>query len=249
MKQIRKKKHPIFNGFKGFLKIFKRKPKTLYLGEKPTEPCIVLSNHVGSSGPLTYELFADYQFRFWGTYEMNGDFKTLYKYLSKTFYHEKLHMPLWLARIWCVIAAPVAKGFYKGLELISTYTDMRFWGTLKESIETLQNGKSLIIFPEDSSIGYFDKMTHFFSGFIVLAKQALIKGLNLPIYITYFSKKHKTILYDKPILCSELLSTGETKEEIAERFLARSNYLGEQIGKMVKEEKKAKKEKKSKKNG
>ncbi len=229
MKQIRKKKHPIFNGFKGFLKIFKKKPDMVYLGEKPKEPCIILSNHVGSSGPLTYELFADFQFRFWGTHEMNGDFKTLYKYLSKDFYHAKLHMPLWLSRIWCVIAAPVAHGFYKGLELISTYKDMRFWGTIKESVETLKSGKSLIVFPEDSTHGYYDSLTHFFNGFIILAEACLKKVADIPVFFAYYSKKLKTILFDKPVSCSELLNSAQSKNEIAENARIKINALGEKI--------------------
>ena len=243
MKQIRKKKHPIFNGFKAFLRLFKKKPKMVYLGKQPKEPCIILSNHVGSSGPITYELHADFQFRFWGTYEMNGDFKTLYKYLSKDFYHAKLHMPLWLSRIWCVIAAPVAHGFYKGLELISTYKDTRFWGTMKESLATLQDGKSLIIFPEDSTHGYYDNLQFFFSGFTLLAKACVQKDLDVPIYFAYYSKKHKTIMFDKPTTCSELLNSAPTKEEIAENTRVRINALGEEINKKAEEELHAKKKK------
>jgi 1-acyl-sn-glycerol-3-phosphate acyltransferase len=71
---------------RGLVKIFIRKPKMIYLGEKVEPQSVLLSNHVGSSGPLTLECyFKDQPFRFWGTYEMNGSLKEVYKYLSEIY--------------------------------------------------------------------------------------------------------------------------------------------------------------------
>ena len=198
---------------KGFLKIFIRKPKIIYLGEeKIEEKSIILSNHVGSSGPLTLECyFKEQPFRFWGTYEMNGNLKMVYKYLSEVFYHQKKGWNLTLARIFCVIAAPLVKMFYSGLNLISTYPDMRFKSTLQESKKTLESGQSLIIFPEDSSKGYFDELTSFYS--------------DMPIYASYLNKKTKVHVISEKIMFSELVKDGFDRDVIAKQMLEKVNGL------------------------
>lgn len=98
---------------------------------------------------------------------MNSGLKSTYNYLTNNYYTKKKHWNLHLARIFCLIAAPLCNLFYKGLNLISTYPDTRFRKTLKESIKTLQSGTNLIIFPEASENGYFDELTLFHEGSVV----------------------------------------------------------------------------------
>ena len=162
---------------------------------------------------------------------MNSDFKTMYQYLSKIYFHQKKHWPLWISRIFCLIATPVMKGMYKGLEVISTYSDMRLKGTISTSVEVLEEGYDLVIFPEDSSHGYFDKMTKFFPGFLLLAKTCYRKGIDTLIFVAYYSKAKKKIVIDKPIKFSELVNKyeGLSFEEIAQKMLERCNQLGEDI--------------------
>ena len=135
-----------FKIFKGFLKVFIRKTEFIFLNEKLDGPYIILSNHSAASGPLGYEIHYQDPFRFWGTFEMNSGLKSTYNYLTNNYYTKKKHWNLHLARIFCLIAAPLCNLFYKGLNLISTYPDTRFRKTLKESINTLQSGTNLIIF-------------------------------------------------------------------------------------------------------
>ena len=211
---------------RGLVKIFIRKPKTIYLGEKVEKQSVILSNHVGSAGPLTLECyFKDQPFRFWGTYEMNGNLKDVYKYLSEVFYHQKKGWNLTLARIFCVIAAPLVRCFYAGLNLISTYPDMRFKSTLQESKKTYESGQSLIIFPEDSSKGYFDELTSFYGGFAVFANMLYKKGIDVPIYASYLNKKTKTHVISEKMMFSELVKDGFDKEKLAKQMLDKVNGL------------------------
>ena len=223
----KKKKHPLFDKVKFILRIFKKKHKVIYLGEKVEKSSIILSNHVGALGPLSWELYTEFPFRFWGTFEMNSDLKTLYHYLSKVYFHQKKHWPIWLSNIFCLIAAPIMKALYKGLEVISTYTDLRLKGTINKSIEILEEGYNIIIFPEDSSNGYFDKLTKFYSGYLFLAKNCYIRGNDISIFIAYYNKKLKQITIDKPIKYSELIKKypNLSSEEISDKLLNRCNQL------------------------
>lgn len=47
-----KKRGKFFTFFKGFLRIFTRKPKIINLNDKIEDRAIYLSNHSGSSGPF-----------------------------------------------------------------------------------------------------------------------------------------------------------------------------------------------------
>ena len=127
-----------FRGLKKFMKLFKKKPEFIFLGEEFSDKSIVVSNHEGTSAPLALELYSNMRFRFWGAYEMNSGLIKLYKYQTRVYYHEKKHWNLHLARLFCLLASPLTNLFYKGLDLISTYKDARFKTTLKESIEALK---------------------------------------------------------------------------------------------------------------
>ena len=212
---------------KGFLKIFIKKPQYVFLGEEfDDEPSIILSNHIGAIGPLTHELYFPKPFRFWGTYEMNSGLKGVYKYLTEVYYTKKKHWKPFLAKVFCLLAAPLTNMFYKGLNLISTYPDYRFRKTLLESLKTIKEGQSLIIFPEDSSNGYFDEISKFFAGFVVFAKNCLKRGIDLKICQTYYRKKEKIFIIDQPIRFSELLKRFNSKQEVADFVCNRVNELG-----------------------
>lgn len=221
----RKKNRRWFLGiFKCIAKLLVRKPKFIYLGEKVKPGSIVLSNHAAKDGPLALECyFKDTPFRFWGTHEMNEGLGSVYKYQADIFYHQKKHWPLWLARIACVIISPITYFFYRGLNLISTYPDHRLRRTFKESIETLQDDQAVIIFPEDSSQGYFDNLLSFHGGFFSLAKICYNKGMDVPLYVIYYKKKARQVIIDKPMLYSQLKDF--SREEISKKLCDRANEL------------------------
>ena len=203
-----------------------KKPTFVYLGEEIGNGGIILSNHEGTDAPMSLELYLDKPIRMWGAYQMNSGVVKMYQYQSRVYYHEKKHWNLHLARLFCLIASPVTNLFYKGLNLISTYRDVRFRKTIRESIEALQEGYNIVIFPEDSTKGYMEELEGFLAGFVLLAEACKKRGMDLPIYVTYFRKKDCTYVVDKPVTYSQLCKTGGTKEEIARRLVERCNELG-----------------------
>jgi hypothetical protein len=218
---------PWFRFLKKIMRIFVKESKFTYLGgEKINEPTIILSNHVGTSAPLAFELYGKTHLRFWGAHEMNSGLVALYKYQTRIFYHEKKHWNLHLARLFCLIASPLTNMFYKGLELISTYHDIHFKKTIDESIETLKNGKSIVIFPEISDKGYLDELEGFHHGFALLCSVLMRKGIDVPITVAYYKKNEKNYIIDKPVMLSELFVEGVSREEIAIKLCNRCNELG-----------------------
>lgn len=203
-----------------------KEPEFIYLGEKFGNGGVILSNHEGTDAPMSLEIYCDKPLRMWGASEMNSGLIKMYKYQTRVYYHEKKHWNLHLARLFCLIASPLTNLFYKGLNLISTYRDGRFMKTLRESVEAIKNGENIVIFPEVSDKGYLAELEGFHPGFVALCEVCKKKGIDLPIYVTYFRKSDLKYIVDKPVLYSELTANGESREQVIERLLNRCNELG-----------------------
>ena len=223
---VKKKRVWWFKILKQIMKIRYKKPAFIYLGEKFGNGSIILSNHEGTDAPMSLEIYNTSPTRMWGAHEMNSGLVKLYKYQTRIYYHEKKHWNLHLARLFCLLASPLTYIFYKGLNLISTYKDARFSKTIRESIEAIKKGENIVIYPENSEKGYLAQLEGFFAGFVVLADTCKKKGIDVPIYVTYFRKSDKVYIIDKPVLYSELSSNGEKKNEIADKLRLKCNELG-----------------------
>ena len=215
-----------FRFMKKLMKCRYKEPQFIYLGEPFGNGGIILSNHEGTDAPLSLEIYCDKPLRMWGAWEMNSGVVKMYKYQSRVYYHEKKGWNLHLARLFCLIASPLTNLFYKGLNLISTYRDGRFLKTIRESVSAIQAGENIVIFPEDSKNGYLAQLEGFHAGFTALAEACKRKGIDVPVFVTYFKKDTLQYIVDKPILYSELTANGATKEEVVERLLHRCNELG-----------------------
>lgn len=215
-----------------FLKLLVRlaihKPHFIYLGDKITRPSLILSNHVGSRAPLTLEVYAPFKTRLIGAYQMTGSLKDVYHYLAHIYWHQKAKMNLSLAKFCAFFACPLVYGTYKGLKVIPSYGDFNFIKSVKSCYRVVNEFKeNLVIFPEDSNQGYFDKLTHFYSGFAVIADYCLKQGLDLDIYLAYYSKHTRNYYFDQPIKYSELKKKYPEKEAMAEALRIRCNQLGD----------------------
>lgn len=215
-----------FRGVKHLMTGRYKKPEFVFLGENFPDGSIILSNHEGTDAPMSLEMYMDRNIRFWGAHEMNSGLIKLYKYQTRIYYHQKKHWNIHLARLFCLLASPLTNMFYKGLNLISTYKDARFYKTVKESFSEMEKGYSVVIFPENSEKGYLAELESFFGGFLVYAEYAYKKGKDLPIVVSYFKKKEKKYIFDNPINYSQLMEKYKTKEQAINGLLQRCNELG-----------------------
>ena len=225
MKKFKQKRALWYRGMKQIMKIRYKQPKFIFLGEQPKNGSIILSNHEGTDAPMALEIYCQFPVRMWGTHEMNSGLVKMYKYQTRVYYHQKKHWNLHLARLFCLLASPLTNLFYKGLKLISTYKDERFLKTVKESYKALESGENIVIFPEKSPNGYEAELKDFYAGFLVLAQHCYKKGMDTPIYVSYYKKKERIYVFDQPILFSELKAKFEAREEMVKYLLDKCNAL------------------------
>lgn len=209
------------------VKLLYHKPKVIYLGDKLNKgPFLFLINHCGTKTPPKIECYFPRDFYMWGTYEMTLGMKSIHHYLTYTFYYKKKHWPRIFAILVGTIFTPFAYMFYQGMRIIPTYPDSRFLSSLKTSVDTIKNGKAIVIYPEDSNDGYKDEIEKVFNGYLTFCDLALRRGFDLPIYVSYYNRKKNRVIVDKPIVYSELLNEYENdKDKIANTLRIKMNSL------------------------
>ncbi len=214
--------------FKKILKVRYKKPKYVFLGEKPNSQSIILSNHEGTDAPMSLEIYADFPVRMWGTYQMNSGLIKMYKYQTEVYYHQKKHWNLFLARLFCLLASPLTNLFYKGLNLISTYPDTRFIKTLLESVDAIEIKKeNIVIFPEKSPDGYLTKIKEFYGGFLILCQKLYRTGIDVDVYVAYYNKSKRQYVFSASEKYSKLISQFKNRDEICAYLVEKCNSLGQ----------------------
>lgn len=215
---------------RGLLRPFFRRPKFVFTGRpfaQTDEPFILLSNHVGPRAPFWYELFLKQPFQFWGVQEMTQGVTGVCRYLSRVYLHRKKRFPRGLAGVVAFIICPFVALFCKGSGLIPTFPGRCFKKTISESLRAMRDGQSLIIFPEDSSDGYHDRLTAFLPGFAALGDVMRKKGQDVLLYCAYYRKKDRTFVVSEPMRFSALWQTAPDKRQIAALLCEKTNRLAE----------------------
>ena len=220
-----KRRQPIFRIFRAIIKPFFSAKVINNAGDLP-DKCIILSNHSAKRGPMVMETSFPVFCGKWGAYPMLGTYKERFRYLRDVLCIQKLKRSKFSATISSLILAFFSKWIYKGMKIIPSFSDARLRKTIQYSIETLESGAGVMIFPEDSSDGYFDVLTSLFPGFVMLSQAYYKKhGDDLPVYIAYYHRKSSEIRIEKPVYVQKLLSQGMTKEQIAEHCKDRINAI------------------------
>lgn len=224
--KVPNKKQPFFKIVKKIISIFLRKPKVINLVGKLKEKSIIVSNHQGKIGPLYLDMYYPMFHVTWGAHQMLGNYKSRYNYLRNIFYIKKNKSNKFLASIRAGFESIFNIYFYKGIKVLPTYEDFRLKNTIRNSMECIKNNVSVLIFPENSNNGYFDELTEFFNGFVVLSINYYKKyNEDLPVYPSYVNSKKKVILIDKPMYVNKMLNEGLTIKEVAEQFRLKVNNL------------------------
>lgn len=225
--KVKNKRGPIFTAFSNLFKLFKKRPQIVFLGnEQMHSQAIFVANHSAASGPLTYELFFPQYVIPWGTHEMCGNYSERWNYLYHTFYRQKLGYSKFKSWMLATFFGMISKLLYNATGLIGTYRDSRLRKTMLNSFKVLDQKLSLLIFPENSAQGYYEKPKQYFKGFLTLSKLYFKRSkIDLPVYNVYYSKAKNKIVIDKPVYINDMLAKGMHEDQITQNLLLRAHTL------------------------
>ncbi|HTP60342.1 MAG TPA: hypothetical protein VMM82_15575 [Spirochaetia bacterium] len=130
----------------------------------------MVSNHVGSFGPVSLITSMPVRMYPWVAHEVT-DLKTVASRIQQEFLEQELHLrpPLsvWLGKV----VGRICVAIMKDIGAIPVYQkSKRIAFTVMESLSLLEQGKSLLVFAEDSTRKINDTMCEFCTGFIHVAR-------------------------------------------------------------------------------
>ena len=164
----------------------------------PEEPCVIVGNHSHMYGPIAGELYMPGKHMVWCAGEMMH-WKEVHAYAYQDFWSGKPKAVRWFFKLLSYIVTPLAVCVFNNAHTIAVYHDTRLITTYRESMEKLQEGYSMVIFPE-----HYDEhnnIVHDFQDkFVDLARFFYKKtGKELQFVPLYVAPELKTLTFGKPI--------------------------------------------------
>lgn len=121
---------------------------TLYGTENlPDEPCVIVGNHCQMYGPVAAELFMIRPDYIWCIGEMMNR-KEVPAYAFQDFWSMKPRALHWFYHLLSHLIAPLAEYVFAHAHTIPVYHDARVMTTFRQSMERLNEGADIVIFPE-----------------------------------------------------------------------------------------------------
>ena len=222
------KKKSLFFRFLRFLcAIFYR--RRTYIGKEnmPDEPSIYVGNHAQIHGPLTNELDFPSKKYIWCIGQMMK-MKEVPSYAYVDFWSHKPKYIRWLFKIISYIIAPLASYVLSRADTIAVYKDVRLMATYRETMDKLEEGANIVIFPECPK-EYNEIVNVFQDKFVDVARLYYRKtGKKVKFVPMYNAAKLKKVVFGKPIEYDPSIDINEQRKIICE-------YIQKDITRIAKE--------------
>lgn len=164
----------------------------------PEEPCVIVGNHSQANGPIMAQIYMPRQSYTWCISNMMH-LKEVPAYAFEDFWSKKPKWSLWFFKICSYLIAPIGSFVMYHADTIAVYKDKRVMQTFTESVEKLQNGADVVIFPE--CYDEHNNIVHEFQqGFVDVARIYYRKTKkSLPFVPAYVCPGLKKLVFGKPI--------------------------------------------------
>lgn len=195
-------------------------PKYRIIGTEnlPEEPCVIVGNHSQMYGPVAGELHTPVKHTVWCAGEMMHRDEVA-AYAFQDFWSGK---PEWLHpfyRFLSRLIVPLSLLLFNNAHTIAVYHDARLISTFRDSISALQEGISIVIFPE--CYEEHNNIVHAFQDkFIDLARFYFKKtGQVLCFVPVYICPELKIMCYGKGIRFQPNVPIAEERKRICSELM------------------------------
>ena len=180
-------------------------------------PGIYVANHLDSVGPVEVVLSVPMRFHPWVVAEMT-DPKRAPRYLYDDFVGPIWHLRERFGMAVAAVLSRLTVGLLLGLGCIPMDLHRRrYMGAFRRSLDLLQAGGNLLIFPEDPQ-GPLDQATRmrpFMAGFLLLCRQyERAAGHQLPLYPVAVHRERRIVAIGTPLFFSPAGAGRQWREDI-----------------------------------
>ena len=175
-----------------------------HIKENPENPIVFLGNHAEIYGPIASALCFPVDVRFWVINMMMFDAKKVRAYMYENTFSKKTYLPVFVRKFLAWFLGGMSVNVMNALRAIAVYKDspMKLRQTLRESVDALEHGENLMIFPEHPE-GKYEKggVSEFSPGFLMLAEAWWKKsGKKLRILPVFANREERTFTFGDEIL-------------------------------------------------
>ncbi len=212
------KSYPLYR----FIKFWVRScyPKIEIIGAEnlPEEPALIVGNHSQMHGPIGCELYFPGKRYTWCAGQMMH-LKEVPAYAFQDFWSGKPKATRWFFKGLSYVIAPFCVCVFNNADTIGVYRDNRIISTFKNTVKALQEGSSVIIFPE-----YYEEYDHivhkFQENFVDIAKLYHKRsGKAVPFVPLYIAPELKQMHIGRPIYYDPQKDLESQKHEICQYLM------------------------------
>ena len=188
----------IYRCLKFLVRLFYPRMKIVGAEHLPNEPVIAVGNHAQIHGPLAGELYYPGPHYIWCAGQMMH-LKEVPAYAFADFWSQKPRSVRWFYRLLSYLIAPISVCVFNTAHTIPVYHDARLLACFRQTVRRLQEGASIIIFPEHAE-PYNHILCQFQDKFVHVARLYYKRtGIALSFVPMYVAPALKQIILGNPI--------------------------------------------------
>lgn len=225
----KRKISPLYQCIKALVRFFYPKMEAVGTENLPDGPAILVGNHAKMNGPITSELYVPGLHYTWCIGDMMH-LKEVPDYAYTDFWWNR--KPLWIRwfyRLLSYIIAPFSVCVFNNANTIGVYTDTRIIGTFRETLEKLQDGARIVIFPEKDE-DYNHILCGFQENFTDVAKQYYARTKEaLPFVPMYVAPALKQVVFGAPIYYNPSIPIKQQRSILCDNLMREITALAEAL--------------------
>ena len=210
----------LFCFIKALVKLFYPKIRVEGQENLPEEPVIIVANHSQMNGPIACELYFPGDRYTWCAGQMMH-LKEVPAYAFQDFWSYKPKWIRWFYKGLSYLIAPLSVCVFNNARTIGVYRDARIISTFKNTVNKLQQGSSVVVFPE-----HYEPHNHivndFQDKFIDIAKLYYKRSSKELTFVPmYIAPNLKTMYLCEPIRFQADADMAEERKRICNHLMDR----------------------------
>ena len=227
-REERKKPSLLYRFVKRIIRLCYPKMKRVGVENIPDEPVVFIGNHCQLHGPLACELYMPVERYTWCVADVM-EWREAPAYAYKDFWPEKRKGARWFYHLLSYLITPLAVLLFNNANTVPVYHDTRLLDTLRRTTDLLEQGYSIVIFPERDGENN-GVLNEFQEGFSDVAKFYRKRTGNDVCFVPmYLAPTIKTISFGEPLRSDSAASVKAERDRVSsvmtERITALANEL------------------------
>ena len=186
----------------------------------PEGPCVIVGNHCQMYGPIAGEMYTPGEHAVWCVGEMMHR-EEVAAYAYRDFWSHKPRIVRPFFRLMSHLIVPLALLIFNNAHTIAVYHDNRLLATFRESVQKLQAGNRLVIFPECYT--RHNNIVYAFQDKFVDVARFYCKRAGQPISFVpmYIAPALKTVFFGEPVPFCPEAPIAEEREQVCRKLADR----------------------------